>query len=69
VVTLSGAGQGYFDQVFCYSPDRLSRDAINQLLYEREIRDLGKEIIFVSESSDDTPEGHFIRIIRAGVSQ
>ena len=69
MVTLSGAGQGYFDQVFCYSPDRLSRDAINQLLYEREIRDLGKEIIFVSESSDDTPEGHFIRIIRAGVSQ
>jgi site-specific DNA recombinase len=61
--------RGYYQALICYSPDRLSRDAVYQLLYEKEAKNKGCPVIYVAESYDDSPEGELMKTFRAGISQ
>ncbi len=63
------AEKGYYQALICYSPDRLSRKTVYQLLYEDEAKSLGCSVIFVTETFDDSPEGEFTKIVRAAVSE
>lgn len=54
---LALAGDGLFERVLVYCPDRLARDVVEAGLAMRELKRLKIVTEFVSHSFDDTPEG------------
>ncbi len=60
---------GSYQALFLYSPDRLSRDAINSLLYEKQASQAGAAVKYVTETYSDTDEGQMFRGFRAFISQ
>ncbi len=61
--------QRLYDVIVCYSPDRWERlELVDHLILEKEIRDGGARLAYVSGSYEDTPEGEFARDAQALVS-
>ncbi len=59
----------HYQALYLYSPDRLSRNAVESLLYEQQAKAAGTKVVFVTESYDDTPEGQLYRGIRAHIAE
>lgn len=58
-----------FKALICYSIDRLSRDPVHLAIIASECERSGTELIFVTESLDNSPEGALIRYINGYVAQ
>jgi site-specific DNA recombinase len=60
---------GCYAAVISYSPDRLSRAMVEYMLFERDVRNHGCQIIHVTESYDDSLEGRFQMRVMAAVAE
>ena len=58
-----------FAAVIVHSPDRLSRDPLDTLLFARELQEAGGQLHFVHGPSDDSPEGQLLTYIEGYVGQ
>lgn len=63
------ANNGQFDILVVREIDRLSRSLAKQLIVEQELKRQGVEIEYVLGEYPDTPEGNFMRHIRATVAE
>lgn len=59
----------HVDYFVCLDPDRFSRNLVNQLLVDGEIRRHGVEPVYVSGNYANTPEGQFFFSVRGAASQ
>lgn len=60
---------GLIEKLICYDPDRLSRNLMNQLIIDREIRDHGVEMLFVNGEYANTSEGHLFFSMRGAIAE
>src|SRR5579871_6401287 len=60
---------GAFDIVLVHSPDRLARDLMFSLLLEREMKQRGRGVEYVSISTDDSPAGNLQRQMLAAIAE
>lgn len=58
-----------FAAVIVHSPDRLSRDPLDTLLFARELQEAGSAAAFCPRPSDDSPEGRLLMYIEGYVGQ
>jgi site-specific DNA recombinase len=66
---LDDVKEGIITHVYCYDPDRLSRNLKNQLIIDEQIRSKGVPLTFVSGEYADTPEGQMFFSMRGAISQ
>ncbi len=57
------------DAVICYDPDRLSRNLTHQLIITQQIDKSGAQLIFISGTYENTPEGKLFYALRGAVSE
>jgi site-specific DNA recombinase len=60
---------GLITKVVCYDPDRLSRNLMNQLIIDREIRSQGVDMQFVNGEYANTSEGHLFFSMRGAIAE
>jgi site-specific DNA recombinase len=60
---------GQFQAVICYAIDRLSRDIAHLAIIADECERAGAELIFVTESLDQSPEGKLLQSVRGYVAE
>lgn len=60
---------GKFQALFCYSTDRLSRDPVYLMLLSDECDRYGVELIFATESFENTDEGKLVRYVKGYASK
>lgn len=60
---------GLIEKLICYDPDRLSRNLMNQLIIDREIRSQGVELLFVNGEYANTSEGHLFFSMRGAIAE
>lgn len=63
------ARNGQFDVLIVREIDRLSRSLAKQLIVEQELKQEGVEIEYVLGDYPDTPEGNFMRHMRATIAE
>jgi site-specific DNA recombinase len=63
------AGAGEFDVLVVREIDRLSRNLAKQLVVESELKQSGVRIEYVLGEYPDTPEGNFMKHVRASVAE
>jgi len=63
------ARTGKHDVVLTYSPDRLARDLMYSLLLERELKQHGRAVEYISVASDDTPSGNLHRQMLGAIAE
>ncbi len=61
--------KGIITQLYIYDPDRLSRNLMNQLVLDDEIRKAGVQLIFVNGEYENTPEGKMFFSFRGAIAE